>query len=120
MKSLFLVLMLLSFKTFAQVKELAGYDPKVDQIAENYEAGSFLIYDCVEGHWTCVLEEYSQECTEKYKQDETAKKEQVRCVPMTSFPTKKSCFQRQLYLTSQNFSTRFCEGQSWAQRTLDF
>lgn len=82
-------------------KELAGFDPKTDIIADNYEAGAYLIYDCEEAHWTCVTKPYFEECIKEHKQD-------YSCSPFEEFPTKKSCFQRQLYLTTHHVSHSFC------------
>jgi hypothetical protein len=101
-------------------KELAGFDPLVDIISENYEAGPFLIYDCVEGHWVCVLESYYRTCESQRAEDQLAKKLDLRCAPIGEFPTKKSCFQRQLYLTGQNQGTRFCIGDEWKQKEVRF
>jgi hypothetical protein len=118
---LVLLIQLLSFLAFAdnQEKVLSGYDPKRDIIAENYEAGAFLIYDCKEGHWTCVLESYYQECADKRKADLVAKDDPLHtCAPIGQFPTKKSCFQRILFLTSNNVGNRFCVKDSWNEKAI--
>jgi hypothetical protein len=98
-------------------KELAGYDPKVDSISPKYEAGAYLIYDCVEGHFTCVLQSYFTEC-QRQRADDLMEKKSIRCAPLEKRPTKKSCFQKQLFLSSQNFGTRFCIGEEWKQKDL--
>lgn len=100
-------------------KVLNGYDPRVDIIAENYEAGPYLIYDCEEGHWTCVLESYYKECEEKRAQAIHEKKLNLGCAPVASLPNKKSCFQKQLFMTSQNHGQRFCIGTDWKEKEMD-
>lgn len=109
-KFIFIVSSLLALSAFAQTenKSIAGYDAGQDIISENYQAGQFLIYDCKEKHFTCVLKEYHDEC--QFKRDEELKKgsEEFSCAPLGEFPTKKSCFQRQLFLTSNAHGTRFC------------
>jgi hypothetical protein len=101
-------------------KVLNGYDPKVDIISEDYEAGPFLIYDCVQQHWTCVLESYYKDCEKKRVSDLHFKKEYLRCAPVAELPNKKSCFQKQLFLVSQNFGQRFCIGPAWQQKEIKF
>lgn len=101
-------------------KFLNGYDPSTDVISENYEAGPFLIYDCVEKHWVCVLESYYKECQSLREEDQLLKKLDLRCSPFSEFPNKKSCFQRQLYLTGQNVGANFCIGDDWKQKEIRF
>lgn len=101
-------------------KILNGYDPRVDIIAENYEAGAYLIYDCAEKHWTCVLESYYKDCQEKRDQAIHEKKINLGCAPVAILPNKKSCFQKQLFMTSQNHGHRFCVGNDWKQKEMDF
>lgn len=97
-------------------KSLAGFDPKTDLIAHNYEAGAYLIYDCQEKHWVCVLESYYLECQKQRQLDNMSKSDFHLCAPIEAFPTKKSCFQRQLFLTTQNHGTRFCIKDQWKSK----
>lgn len=117
---IFSILFLTNLQADSGQKSLAGFDPRVDVIAENYEAGPYLIYDCEERHWTCVLESYYKECEEKRAQDIHDKKVKLRCAPVGVLPTKKSCFQRQLFLTGQNQGIRFCIGEDWKQKEISF
>ena len=119
---LMLFCMLLSTLSLADSgdKVLNDYDPRVDIIAENYEAGPFLIYDCDEKHWTCVLEPYFKECQEKRNQAMHDKKINLGCAPVAQLPNKKSCFQKQLFMTSQNHGHRFCVGNEWKEKEMDF
>jgi hypothetical protein len=117
---IFFLLMSLGFSAQAGEKVLAGYDAKVDVIAENYEAGAFLIYDCEEDHWVCVLGEYYKECQDKRDEDLASKKLGLRCAPITEFPTKKACFQKSLFMTSQNQGKRFCTGNDWKEKEIEF
>ncbi len=101
-------------------KELNDFDPKVDIISENYEAGPFLIYDCVEKHFTCVMESYYKECGEKRAKDIHERKLDLSCAPIAEHLNKKSCFQKQLFMVSQNHGTRFCIGDDWKQKEIGF
>lgn len=101
-------------------KVLNGYDPKVDIISENYEAGPYLIYDCKEKHWTCVLETYYRNCEKSRSGDIHEKKLQMGCAAIAEFPNKKSCFQQQLFLVSRNVGTRFCIGKDWKEKEIEF
>lgn len=117
---LFLVLFSEAFAANDGEKVLAGFDAKTDLIADNYEAGRFLLYDCEEGHWVCVTEPFFQECEQKRAHDITTKKVKARCAPLGSFPTKKSCFQRELFLTSQAHGAKFCILKDWKEKELRF
>lgn len=101
-----------------QPKSLAGFDPRTDIIADNYEAGPYLIYDCEEKHWVCVMEAFYKECEEKRKNDLTAEGLYHSCAPVGVFPTKKSCFQRQLFLTTHNHGKRFCIRDDWKEKNI--
>lgn len=102
-------------------KLLTGYDVKTDIIADNYEAGQFLIYDCDEKHWVCVLESYFKECEEKRQNDKTLPDKITHsCAPIGEFPNKRSCFQRQLFMTTHNYGPRFCIKDEWKTKAVDF
>ena len=118
---LMLFSILLSSRLYADSGEkvLNDYDPKVDIISEEYEAGPFLIYDCAQKHWTCVLESYYKDCEKKRAEDIHEKKVVMTCAPVAILPNKKSCFQKQLFLVSQNAGTRFCVGEDWKQKEID-
>lgn len=101
-------------------KVLNGYDPKVDIISEEYEAGAFLIYDCEKQTFVCVLESYYKECLTKRAEAQHFKELNVRCAGVEELPNKKSCFQRQLFMVSQNMGNRFCVGTDWKVKQMDF
>lgn len=85
------------------------FNPRTDVIADNYEAGSYLIYDCFEKHWTCVQEPFYTECKEKRAGSILNTDEDLlSCAPIGKFPTKQSCYQRILFLTTHNHGNRFC------------
>jgi len=96
------------------------YDPAVDDISEKYEAGAYLIYDCEEKHWVCVLGPYFKTCREKREKDEVSDSYLYTCAPIGEFPNKKSCFQRQLFLSTHNYGPRFCIKDYWKTKALDF
>ena len=100
-------------------KELNGYDPKVDIISDKYEAGPFLIYDCVDKHYTCVLESYFKECVDSRSKDIHDKKVELSCAPIAEHLNKKSCFQKQLFMVSQNHGNKFCVGNDWKTKEID-
>ena len=114
-------LVLLSMPILAQENKIpAGYDPVQDNISEKYEAGQFLIYNCVDKHWVCVLDSHFNECEKARIEDIENKVTDLRCAPIGSFPTKKSCFQQQLFMVSQNFATRFCLHPAMKEKELKF
>jgi hypothetical protein len=84
------------------------------------EGGPYLIYDCQEKHWECVAEISFEQCLHKRQEDFFSESYFHRCAPLGPFPTKKSCFQRQLFLTSQNYGTRFCLKDVWKAKAVEF
>lgn len=116
-----MVFLLVSFAAFADdgEKVLNDYDPKVDIISEDYEAGPFLIYDCKKKHFVCVLESYYKACDEKREKDNHNKELDLSCAPIAEMPNKKSCFQKQLFFVSQNQGTKFCVGAEWKQKEIE-
>lgn len=108
----FLFLFLLSTIVLAASEEEsdtpADFSPTKDMIADRYWAGAYLMYDCEEGHWVCVLKEDFKSCEEKRAKATKAREKFLPCAPIGEFPTKRSCFQRELYLTGQAFGHRFC------------
>lgn len=117
---LFCILMISNALADDGEKVLNGYDPKVDIISEDYEAGPYLIYDCKNKHYVCVLESYFKECEEKKQKDLALNKENVSCTPISEHLNKKSCFQKQLLLVSRNHGTRACVAKDWKQKEIDF
>lgn len=116
----FIALFCVSTLAFSQEKGVAGFDPRTDIIADNYEAGPYLIYDCKEKHWVCVMDEYYKECQEKRTRDlASTDSTKHSCAPIGQFPTKKSCFQRQLFMTTHNHGDRFCIKDEWKLKSED-
>lgn len=98
------------------VSTLAGDAPEVpvdfnlgqDQISEKYFAGSWLIYDCEEKHWVCVLKEDFDLCESSREAAKKSFSKNLPCAPIGNFPTKRSCFQRELFLAGNAHGDRFC------------
>ena len=121
MKLLFLFLCLFQVARADDViKVSAGWDSSTDVISEKYDAGNFLIYDCEDGHWVCVLEEDFKECENIRELDQLTTSIKHKCAAVGRFETKKSCFQRQLFMTSNNFGQSMCVKDSWKAREVDF
>ncbi len=120
-KMILLIMMgLKCFSLGAQEEKLTtGFDARRDIISDKYEAGAFLIYDCEDNHWVCVLESYYKACEEKRSQ-ELQKSEALihTCAPIGEFPNKWSCFQRQLFLTTHEHGNRFCVRDEWKTKAV--
>lgn len=99
-------------------KLISVFDPRRDVISDDYEAGAFLIYNCEQQHWVCVLEEYYEKCQQMREQDARFKKEFARCAPVKEFDVKFSCFQEQLRLVSNVDSARLCVLENWKSKSL--
>lgn len=100
-------------------KVLNDFDPRTDIISEKYEAGPYLIYNCKEKYFVCVMEANYKECEAERTQENADKKLELGCAPISKMLNKKSCFQQQLFFVSQNQGTKFCVGESWKQKEID-
>lgn len=109
----------LLFLIISQVHAAENFEPS-DLIAYNYDAGPYLIYDCVEKHWTCVAESFYKECETKRTREVASSDHRIHhtCAPIGEFPTKRSCFDRQLFMVSQAFGTRFCVRDVWKTKVI--
>lgn len=94
------------------------FKPQEDIISEKYEAGHFLIYNCEEKHWVCVRDEQKNECEDEILEAKQSNPVNLPCASFGKFPTKQSCFQRQLFLVSNNFGDRFCINDSWKEKEI--
>jgi hypothetical protein len=120
---IFFILLLLaqSWAFGLEVNPHGDSEAGADLISDIYQAGPYLIYDCQEKHWVCVLESYHKDCQMKREKDLLDKEGLYHsCAPLGVLPTKKSCFQRQLFLTTHNYGTRFCIKDSWKTKATDF
>lgn len=115
---LFFILTLTSALGADPEKFLNGHDPVADTLSDEYEAGPFLIYDCKNKHWVCVLKPYFETCQSQRAQEQFDKIEKLSCAPVEEFPNKKSCFQKQLYLTTQGFGDKMCDGEVWVPKEI--
>ncbi|GEM_PF-3121892 len=102
----------------AQVKSPV-LEPLADIISDDYEAGPFLIYNCEKKHWVCVIEDNYTSCQNQRLADDKKEGVEHSCAPIGKFPTKKSCFQRVLYMTGQNYGDRFCLKQEWKEKGVE-
>ncbi len=84
------------------------YEARVDYISDKYFAGAFLIYDCEEKHWVCVMEIDYKSCEKKRKESLDKFAKYLSCAPIGQFPSKKGCFQRVQFLTGHDHGNRFC------------
>jgi hypothetical protein len=97
------------------------FNPRTDVVAYNYDAGPFLIYDCKEKHWTCVMDYHYKACEEKRaKESDMITEDYYSCAPLGEFPTKKSCFQRMLFMTGHNHGARFCIKDDLKTKAFDY
>ena len=118
MKSFIIVLIFMQ-AGFAQERKAPVIDPTADIISDEYEAGPYLIYNCEKKHWVCVLKPYFQECQEKRAEEEKSSGVYHSCAPIGEFPTKKSCFQRTLFMTGHNYGDRFCVKNEWKEKGVE-
>lgn len=98
----------------------SGFDHRRDIISDEYLAGPFLIYDCQNKHWVCVLEEHFENCQDMREEDIRSEKVYSRCAPVGEFPVKFSCFQEQLRLVSNVDPSRLCLLEQWKGREIRF
>lgn len=111
-----------SLTALGQVREkfLEEYDPYSDEISEEYSAGPYLIYDCQKKHYVCVLQENFESCELKKEKDLKSDSISHTCAPLGKLTTKKECFQKQLFMVSNNGGTPFCLKEEWKKREIAF
>ena len=88
------------------------------RISEEYNSGAYLIYNCQNHFWVCVAEENFKECEAQKIEDVAHARARSSCAPVKKFVTDKSCFERQLYLVSQNYGDRICVLDEWRQKEI--
>jgi len=109
---------LLSLAFFIVLNTQAQDEDKVKMITDELEEGKFLIYDCEKKHWACVAEEHFNDCKKNREEDlQKADNPYHSCAVFISFSKTKSCNQRILFLTSNNYGNRFCIKDSWKLKT---
>lgn len=120
MRTGLLILIFFTLEGWSQTtkKIESGYDATVDIISEKYEAGPYLIYDCVDKHWVCVLEEFYRGCQSLREESLAKGSVSLACAPIGKFPTKRSCFQRTLFMATHNHGDRFCINDKFRPREL--
>lgn len=115
----FILFLLFAQVGLAQESRAPMMDPQEDIISDEYEAGPFLIYNCEKNHWVCVAQPYYLECQNKRLADDKKHGVYHSCAPIGEFPSKRSCFQRVLYLTSHNYGDRFCVKNQWKEKGVE-
>lgn len=95
------------------------FDPRYDIFSNKYEAGPYLLYDCEAKHWVCTEEITYKECEEKRKAEVLSDvNTHHSCAPVGKFVGKKSCYDRQLFMVSQNFGSRVCVRDVWKNKVV--
>ncbi len=105
---IFFFLITLSFQAMGQVDEELEARRSNYQINDHYKAGSYLIYDCWRGFYTCVDEDGFKNCREKRQEDMNKKKGEYSCAPLNKFPTKTVCAQKNYEVVEALAKKRFC------------
>lgn len=111
-----------SLSVSAQMREkfLEEFDPLSDRISDEYDAGPYLIYDCQKEHYVCVVQENFETCQSKKMEDLKNDSLVHRCAPLGKLTTKKACFQKQLFMVSNNAGKPFCTKEEWKKREIPF
>lgn len=87
-------------------------------ISEDYNSGSYLIYNCLDQYWVCVTEEEFNRCHKEREKEIVNSRPRSSCAPVKKFLTNRSCFERQLYLVSQNYGDRICVLDEWRLKEI--
>ena len=97
-----------SIQVYGQVDEALSEKRANYQINEFYKAGSFLIYDCYRGYYTCVDEDGFNKCRDKRLEDTKLKLKDYSCAPLKKLPTNKECAYKNYEVIEANAKKRFC------------
>jgi len=102
-------LFFLSCKVFAQSgTEGIESSRSVYKIDSKYFAGKYLIYDCEKKHYACVDLAGSQRCKELRISAIASNAQVYPCAPLSAFPDKKSCVEKNYKFVESNAKKSFC------------
>ena len=105
---LFIPLIIFSLQAYGQADEALQEMRANFQINDYFKAGSYLIFDCWRGYYTCVDEDGYKLCGELRQQDMDKKKSEYSCAPLKNFPTKTACAKKNYEVVEAVAKKRFC------------
>lgn len=73
-----------------------------------YQRGSFLIYNCIDGHWVCSGKAEFDSCKETRSEAIKERKTKLPCAPVRAFASEDDCVAHQASLVSAATENRFC------------
>lgn len=116
-----IILMILLLPSFVLANGVTTIDMRVVVSDSLDNAGNMLIYDCKEKHWKCVQGEEFEGCRQKFISDQNERdNEFYSCFPFEALPSKRSCEQKILFYTSNNYGSRFCIKEDLKNKATDF
>ncbi len=79
------------------------------ELSEKYNQGSFLIYDCKDSHWVCVVMEQFNDCKKQRDNEKENLLTEYSCAPLKEYSTKKDCFKAQKKLINSRDASLLCK-----------
>lgn len=107
MKSI-LIIMIFSLMQFSWAEETDNFDETRNLISSKYVTGGYLLYDCEDQHWVCVIKDNKEACDKKREKELRSGKHLLSCFSGEMFQSYRECSQKQKRLTKTAMFPRVC------------
>ena len=90
---------------------LGTFDKKREdiRISPYYRSGSFLIYDCKDGHFACVIQENFDDCKKLREKAKLLGSSNLVCAPLKKFKDRTECRKVHYKKLYQKSSDKICK-----------
>lgn len=100
--------------------ESEEFDPYKDLFSDRYQAGQYLVYDCIEQHFVCTGPGELKRCEKEHESSLKKNLYNLGCVAIDKDLVRvEDCFKRQKELVVMSRKWRFCLHPEVRNRFLD-
>ena len=115
-----LIILIFGFFNLSEARDTDNFDDTRDVISSKYVTGAYLLYDCEDQHWVCVIQETKEKCEQKRHNELKRGKHHLSCFSAEVFENYKQCTVHQQRLTSSGLNPRVCLHPEVRQRFIGF
>lgn len=126
-RQIFLILGLVSVLALnANAQGLKGGNENEDILLSDpylsvlYQRGSYMIYNCIDGHWVCSGKAEYEACRETRNIALKENQTKLPCAPIRKFTSEKACNQHQSSLVDAATRNRFCLHPSRSEIEIEY
>lgn len=84
------------------------FDQQDPYMSDLYMKGTYLLYDCSNGHWVCTRLEEFERCQRWREEARALKNDSLKCAPMRKFAANEKCVEEQQRLINLALRPRLC------------